>query len=237
MNLWLLLALAGLLLAALLVVVLRRGQQQNTGIRPSSSRLDEVDTVIGWQPQVTRILSGPERQAHATLTRALPEYLVLAQVPLARFLRVPTRNSYGEWLNRVGTLSADLLVCDHTTQVIAVVEVRSPREGQRSRKRHQRKARVLQAAGVKVLEWAEGEVPTPSSVRALLLPESAAQPAVLRDAPSMMQSFGSTPLSAIPIGEAEETGPGELREPPPSTWFDDFESQPGASAPPPGGKR
>jgi hypothetical protein len=41
--------------------------------------------------------------------------------------------------------------------------------------------------------------------------------------------FGATPLSAVPVGEAEESGPGDLddqHEPPPSTWFDDFDTQP-----------
>ena len=52
-----------------------------------------------------------ERRAYDLLRKALPGYLVLAQVPLARFMRVPTRHSYAEWMQRVGSLSAPTCWC------------------------------------------------------------------------------------------------------------------------------
>ena len=58
------------------------------------------------------------------LRSAAPGLMVLAQVPLSRFLRVPTRHSHAEWLQRVGCLSADLLVCDTGSRVLAVVDIR-----------------------------------------------------------------------------------------------------------------
>ena len=72
-------------------------------------------------PQATRVLTAAERQAFEILRTALPAHIVLAQVPLARFIKVPTRNSYAEWLRRAGHLSADLVVCDRHSQVVAVV--------------------------------------------------------------------------------------------------------------------
>ena len=59
---------------------------------------------------------------------ALPGYMILAQVPLARFLNVPKRNSYAEWMRRLGNQCVDFVVCDVTSQVVAVVEVRPPIE-------------------------------------------------------------------------------------------------------------
>ena len=89
----------------------------------------------------------------------------VAQVPLARFIRVPARRSYGEWLQRVGSLSADLLLCDSGSRVLAVIDVRAAQETERSRKRHERLGRVLKAAGIQVLAWREGELPSLSHVR------------------------------------------------------------------------
>ena len=70
----------------------QRGPRTATGSTPWSP----------GRPTATRILTTAERQAYGTLERALPGYMILAQVPLARFLKVPTRHSYAEWLRRAG---------------------------------------------------------------------------------------------------------------------------------------
>jgi len=235
MDTWVLLAAAGVLLGVGMWLALRRRKQAAPPVsRHKKPSLEALDTVAAWEPQVMRILSSHERDAYATLVKALPEYMVLGQVPLARFLRVPTRHSYAEWLSRVGSLSADLLVCDRSSQVLAVVEVHSSRDSVRSRQRHERMIRVLKAAGIRVLVWSEGEIPSPAVVRELLVPADASAQAPGR--PDTTRPMPG-PLSAIPVAEIDEdTLPGELaelREPPPSTWFDDFESQPTASSPPP----
>ena len=93
--------------------------------------------------------------------------MVLAQVPLSRFLRVPTRRSHAEWLQRVGHVSVDLLLCDRSSQVLAAIDLRHPQESERSRTRHERMSRVLRAAGIDVHVWREGALPTRSQVRAL----------------------------------------------------------------------
>jgi hypothetical protein len=85
--------------------------------------------------------------------------MVLAQVPLSRFVRVPTRHSYSEWLQRVGALSADLLVCDTGSRVLAVIDVRANEESAAQPAPPRALARVLQAAGVRVHVWREGHLP------------------------------------------------------------------------------
>ena len=89
---------------------------------------ERLDTLAGWPPEPTRILRSSERLAFSTLKLALPGYMILAQVPLARFLSVPKRNSYAEWMRRLGNQCVDFVVCDVTSQVVAVVEVRPPIE-------------------------------------------------------------------------------------------------------------
>jgi hypothetical protein len=103
--------------------VRRRGRSGS----PAQGR-DALDTVQDWPPEPARVMTVQERQAYELLRRALPGYMVLAQVPLSRFVRVPTRHSYTEWLQRVGTLSADLLVCDTGSRVLAVIDVRAMRK-------------------------------------------------------------------------------------------------------------
>lgn len=145
----------------------RRGDDEDAG-----GRGDALDTVAAWPPEATRVLTLQERRAYNLLTHALPEHIVLAQVPVSRFIRVPTRNSYHEWMRRVGQLCADLVVCDPSSQVIAVVEVRRPagKDSERTRRRHDRMDRVLRKAGVRVIEWNEEALPHRDSVREQVLP-------------------------------------------------------------------
>lgn len=132
---------------------------------------EALDTLAAWEPMATRVLTTSERDAFLTLVKALPEHIVLAQVPLARFIKVPTRNSYAEWLKRAGALCADLVVCDSASQVIAVVEIRQPasKEKERSLRRHSRMDRVLTAARIPVHVWLEGAIPGPAIAREAIL--------------------------------------------------------------------
>src|SRR5258706_10847948 len=116
-------ALAAAALGLLLCWWWLRRNQADSSFQSSSAPSDRVDTVAGWPPQPTRLLSSSERVAFSALVRALPEYIVLAQVPLSRFLSVPKRNSYADWLRRVGYQRVDFAVCDMNAQVVAVIKL------------------------------------------------------------------------------------------------------------------
>ena len=232
MNIWTWIALAVVAIGILVLLRIRQRPHGDSGgtRQKQKQQLQALDTVMAWEPHATRILSTQERQAYAILVRALPEYMVLGQVPLSRFLKVPTRHSYAEWVKRVGSLSAVLVVCDRTSEVIAVVEVRSERDSDRARQRHERMERVLKAAHIQVLVWNEGDLPTPASVREALLPEGAPESATAASSTSPLagRPLEPTPLGAVPGIDLDDddSGPGDLHEPPPSTWFDDFDQQP-----------
>lgn len=218
-----LLAAAALLLT--LFVVRRRGRQHNQSRR---GLRDSLDTVQDWPPEPARVMTAQERQAYELLRRALPGYMVLAQVPLSRFVRVPTRHSYTEWLQRVGALSADLLVCDSGSRVLAVIDVRAAEESARSRRRHERLGRVLRAAGVRVHVWREGQLPSASDVRSTL-----AHDLLRGEGPMPPLNTSSRPMPLIPVPETQELdallAEGDAREraveqePVPSGYFDDLE--------------
>ena len=71
-------ALAGVLALLIMLLVARmRGRQQGKrGVR------ETLDTVQAWPPEAARVMTVQERQSYELLRRALPGYMVLAQVPL-----------------------------------------------------------------------------------------------------------------------------------------------------------
>lgn len=231
-TVWILAALV-VVVAAALWWLLRRGRVADSSERSGGS-FDGLDTLQAWQPTPTRVLTAQERLAYAVLVKALPDYIVLAQVPLSRFLKVPTRNSYAEWLARVGSLCADLLVCDHSSQVIAVVDVRmQPHQAsERNRRRHERIRRVLKAAGIPLHVWYENALPTPEEVREAIAPPvpdealAAASPATRRPPPPAVATPAATAVAAVAPEELVPDEIIEMREPPESTWYDNLEPLP-----------
>ena len=233
-------ALAAAVIVFLMVWLWLR-QRKDNGVSVESAA-DRIDTVTGWPPQVTRVLSTHERVAFGTLVRAMPEYMVLAQVPLARFINVPKRNSYADWLRRIGYQCVDFVVCDMAAQVIAVVELTPPQaQSERARKRLTRITRTLKAAQVPLHVWRENALPAVDAAREVLLPR-VPEPAPGELTPVM--AVGTAGAGAAAAGLATATLPPdkdfnpfrdtdrdstqderiELLEPPPSTWFDDLDS-------------
>jgi len=208
----------GVVLAVLALYLIWRLQKTPRPIHHHSGRvLDAVDTVIGWPPEVTRVLAHRHRRAYEVLSRALPEHVVLAQVPVARFVHVPARLSYAEWLRRIGHVCVDLLVCDRSSRVVAVVEVRDSghRASDRARKRERRLERVLRAAGVPLQVWDESWMPDAATVRRTLLTD---------EEPSLDTGSITIPMGLVPEAlEVSELGDVPLSgyEPPRTTLFDE----------------
>ncbi len=226
-------------------------QRQSPSVRPETPA-ERLDTLAGWPPEPTRVLRSSERLAFSTLKLALPGYLILAQVPLARFLTVPKRNSYAEWMRRLGNQCIDFVVCDVTSQVVAVVEVRPPTDqlDDRIRVRLDRVARALKAAKIPLHVWNEEKLPTIEAAREKILPNAPAVPASTRRVPAMASVAavaGASLASEAAMTEADmsaavvEGGPAtdpfadtdrdwsqgeviEVLEPSTSSWFDELDS-------------
>ena len=179
-----------------------RAQSPPPRQEPTGERLD---TLAGWPPEPTRILRSSERLAFSTLKLALPGYLILAQVPLARFLSVPKRNSYAEWMRRLGNQCVDFVVCDVTSQVVAVVEVRPPMEhlDDKVKVRLERVARALKAAKIPLHVWNEEKLPTIEAAREKLLPSAPAVPAGMgKKAAPALAATAATVIGAAEFSEA-----------------------------------
>lgn len=218
---------------------------------------ERLDTLAAWPPEPTRILRSSERLAFSTLKLALPGYMILAQVPIARFLNVPKRNSYAEWMRRLGSQCVDFVVCDVTSQVIAVVEIRPPAEqlGEKLRARLDRVERVLKAANIPVHVWNEERLPTIEAAREKLLPRTPAVPPSLARKPEPLPELAAAGTVAAAEGglaaaEVAVAAPAadpfadtdrdwtqdeviEVLEPTGSTWFDELEESVSPVLPPP----
>jgi Protein of unknown function (DUF2726) len=220
MNSYVLLALA-IVTAVATVASLAFYRQLRS--RPAQQPADALDTVAAWPPQAVRVLTLGERQAFDNLKRALPGHVVLAQVPLSRFISVPTRNPYQMWLQRAGRLSVDLLVCDFSSRPIAAVEIRSSDDGPRATKRHRRLTSVLRAAGLVVHEWDEDDLPAIPNVRELFITKNQG----LYEVESVVDSTGRKKLPLPEIeevlqdGDAAHYGPDNADPVPSGFYFDD----------------
>ena len=204
---------------------------------------DRIDTLIGWPPQATRVLTRSERLAFALLVQSVPEHNILAQVPLSRFLRVPKRHSYADWLRRLGHQCADFVVCDSDFQVLAVVELEAEAgpANDRVRRRLERMSRAMKAAKIPLLVWAEGRMPSVEAVRKAINPvppAALAAPTVSSGDTSAASAApapattaaAAAPKAASPFEDSSRDSTQDERieplEPPPSTWFDDLDSAP-----------
>ncbi|MEO8835138.1 MAG: DUF2726 domain-containing protein [Caldimonas sp.] len=180
-------------------------QRQAPSARPEMPA-ERLDTLAGWPPEPTRILRSSERLAFSTLKLALPGYLILAQVPMARFLTVPKRNSYAEWMRRLGNQCIDFVICDVTSQVVAVVEVRPPADqlDDKVRVRLDRVARALTAAKIPLHVWNEERLPTIEAAREKILPHSPAVPAGMGRRPAPVATVAAAGGVAL-VAEAALT--------------------------------
>lgn len=211
------LATAAALLLTLSVLFLYK--RRNSGRRPSRP---SEPAAVTFQPQAVRVLTSAERQAQQLLSQAMPGTLVLAQVPVTRFLRVEAQQS--QWLQQVSGLSADLLLCDSGSRVLVAVSVRSPKVSENSRRRHELMTRLLKSAGIKVLSWNESALPDLAMVRQQLFAVLTAN----SGKPAQAGGPSSRPMSMIPVAEILAEGDADSEqndgtmEPVASALFDEF---------------
>src|SRR3989304_7764924 len=76
-----------------------------------------------WPFYAKKPLSQPEQVLYFRLTKALPDAIVLAQVQLSRLLGVKKGNNFQQWHNRINRMSADFVVCNKDSSIVAVIEL------------------------------------------------------------------------------------------------------------------
>ncbi len=211
-----------LLISTLLLLSVLWSRRREAGAQRAAKRVEFLDTVVAWPPQAVRVMTLPERQSFELLRRAVPRnHMVLAQVPLSRFISVPTANPHIQWLNRAGRLSVDLLVCDSSSRVVAAIEVRTTDESKRSLHRHERLAKVLKAANVPVHVWQDAALPTLRDVRQLFLANARDEAGALPDSDD--RRLLPQPEIHEVLADGDEYHLNHRHEPVSSGFFDDLD--------------
>ena len=120
-----------------------------------------------WPFYAKKPLSQPEQVLYFRLTQALPEHIVLAQVQLSRFLGVKKGHSHQSWLNRINRMSADFVVCNKDSSIVAVIELDDASHQKSDRKTaDEKKDKALAAAEIKIIRWQAKVIPDVSAIKA-----------------------------------------------------------------------
>jgi hypothetical protein len=122
-----------------------------------------------WPFYAKKPLSRPEQILYFRLVEALPDHVILAQVQLSRILGVKKGNDYQAWLNRINRMSADFVICNKDSSVIAVIELDDASHLEKSRvEADSKKDKALSSAEIKLIRWQAKVIPDKSTIRLTL---------------------------------------------------------------------
>lgn len=123
-----------------------------------------------WPYLKKKVLSNPEQILYSRLIKALPEYIVLAQVPLSRFIEVRKVNNYQKYFNKISRLSVDYLVCNKDFSVLKAIELDDSSHNNKARKLVDiRKDSAFKAAGIDIIRWRVESLPDEKIIKASIL--------------------------------------------------------------------
>jgi very-short-patch-repair endonuclease len=133
-----------------------------------------------WPFYAKKPLSQPEQILYFRLVQALPEHIILAQVQLSQLLGVKKGNNYQAWSNRINRMSADFVVCNKDSSIVAVIELDDATHERKDRQAADaKKDKALGSAGVQVVRWQAKAIPDLATIQRAFKPN----PAFERDAP------------------------------------------------------
>lgn len=125
-----------------------------------------------WPFYQRKPLSAPEQILYFRLVKALPEHIVLGQVQLSRLLGVKKGNSAQSWLNRINRMSADFVVCNKDSSIVAVIELDdASHNGEKRQQADAKKDKALAAAGIKIHRWHVKAIPNEDVIKATFIPQ------------------------------------------------------------------
>ena len=119
-----------------------------------------------WPFYTKKPLSTPEQVLYFRLKKALPEYEVLAQVQLSRFLGVKKGNNYQSWLNRINRMSADFVICSRDFSIVAVIELDDSSHQRQDRQiADHKKDKALASAEINIVRWNVKSMPDLTTIK------------------------------------------------------------------------
>ena len=126
-----------------------------------------------WPFYAKKPLSQPEQILYFRLVQALPDHIILAQVQLSRLLGVKKGNNYQAWSNRINRMSADFVVCNKDSSIVAVIELDDATHEREDRQAADaKKDKALGAAGVQIVRWQAKAIPDLASIQRAFMPKA-----------------------------------------------------------------
>jgi len=125
-----------------------------------------------WPYYAKKPLSQSEQILYFRLVEALPEHFILAQVQLSQLLGVKKGHNFQTWHNRINRMSADFVVCNKDSRIIAVIELDDATHQRSDRQiADAKKDQALASAGVHILRWHMKSIPDIDLIQATFKPE------------------------------------------------------------------
>ncbi len=123
-----------------------------------------------WPFYAKKPLSQPEQVLYFRLVQALPEHIILAQVQLSRLLGVKKGNNYQAWFNRINRMSADFVVCNKDSSIVAVIELDDATHQKEDRQAADaKKDKALASANVRVIRWQARAIPDVANIQSTFM--------------------------------------------------------------------
>jgi len=123
-----------------------------------------------WPFYAKKPLSQPEQVLYFRLVQALPEHIILAQVQLSRLLGIKKGNNYQAWFNRINRMSADFVVCNKDSSIVAVIELDDATHQKEDRQAADaKKDKALASANVRVIRWQAKAIPDVANIKSTFM--------------------------------------------------------------------
>lgn len=147
------------------------------GIFRSKSKTPKDESKEAWPFFPKPPMSRPEQVLYFRLVKALPEQIVLAQVQLSRILGVKKGHSFKYWYNRINRMSADFVVCNKDSRIVAVIELDDSSHERVDREiADAKKDKALASAGIPIIRWQAAALPDEEAIRSILAPDKRLEP-------------------------------------------------------------
>lgn len=140
-----------------------------------------------WSVMARPVLNSDERRALRVLREAMPQYTILAKLPLVRLCQARDPQQVRFWYDLLAPLHISFAVCSANGRVLAVVDL-EPHRGV-SRRATTIKQSVMEACRIRYLLCKAENLPSASELQ-LLLPQqgNVARPVPLSQGPKFQQA-------------------------------------------------
>ncbi|MEO8417678.1 MAG: DUF2726 domain-containing protein [Methylophilaceae bacterium] len=163
--------MTALLVVILLIVGLAFAAFYLNNHQPSNSLDTLINPYFSKKP-----LTDTEAGFYQILAQAVPEYIVLAQVQLSRFIGVDIprrRKDYLSWFNPIAQQSVDYLICRQDFSIVAAIELDDKSHiGLDAEQRDEKKTKNLKAADITLIRWHATLMPSTEQIRRQLVRDS-----------------------------------------------------------------